>query len=306
MSYGRYYTGNDWRSDGNYGGERGGFEGRSSARDYRAAGMIGDDDRDDFGRGNSGHQRDRGDQFGPYGERGSSSGGRPSDYGSSYGYGAGYRGYGSREQGNYGQSSPQQGYRPRGQQHPDYDYQDRGFFNRAGDEVRSWFGDEDAERRRRLDERNDHQHDPEYHGWRQRQIEALDRDYHDYRTERQQHFNKQFDSWRSERDRQRQSLRQVREHMEVVGSDGQPVGTVDKVADDRIILTKSDAAAGGHHHAIPVGWLQSVDERVTLNKTAQEAQDHWRDEDRGALFGGGVQGYGDRSLAVARGPSANR
>ena len=94
--------------------------------------------------------------------------------------------------------------------------------------------------------------------------------------------------------------------MEVVGSDGQPVGTVDKVADDRIILTKSDAAAGGHHHAIPVGWLQSVDERVTLNKTAQEAQDHWRDEDRGALFGGGVQGYGDRSLAVARGPSANR
>jgi hypothetical protein len=28
------------------------------------------------------------------------------------------------------------------------DYEDRGFFERAGDEVRSWFGDEDAERRR--------------------------------------------------------------------------------------------------------------------------------------------------------------
>jgi BON domain-containing protein len=29
---------------------------------------------------------------------------------------------------------------------------DRGFFDRAGDEVRSWFGDEEAERRRRRDE----------------------------------------------------------------------------------------------------------------------------------------------------------
>ncbi|MFD2498488.1 SWFGD domain-containing protein [Rhizorhabdus histidinilytica] len=34
----------------------------------------------------------------------------------------------------------------------DYD-DDRGFFDRAGDEVRSWFGDEEAERRRRWDER---------------------------------------------------------------------------------------------------------------------------------------------------------
>ena len=32
---------------------------------------------------------------------------------------------------------------------------DRGFFDRAGDEVRSWFGDEEAERRRRMDERFD-------------------------------------------------------------------------------------------------------------------------------------------------------
>ena len=30
---------------------------------------------------------------------------------------------------------------------------ERGFFERAGDEVRSWFGDEEAERRRRMDQR---------------------------------------------------------------------------------------------------------------------------------------------------------
>jgi hypothetical protein len=33
---------------------------------------------------------------------------------------------------------------------------DRGFFDRAGDEVRSWFGDEDAQRRRMRDEREDY------------------------------------------------------------------------------------------------------------------------------------------------------
>jgi osmotically-inducible protein OsmY len=30
--------------------------------------------------------------------------------------------------------------------------EERGFFERAGDEVRAWFGDEEAERRRRADE----------------------------------------------------------------------------------------------------------------------------------------------------------
>ena len=36
---------------------------------------------------------------------------------------------------------------------------DRGFIDRAGDEVRSWFGDDDAERRRQLDERNQYRGD---------------------------------------------------------------------------------------------------------------------------------------------------
>src|SRR4029453_7055591 len=35
----------------------------------------------------------------------------------------------------------------------DDDDRDRGFFERAGDEVASWFGDEDAERRRREDQK---------------------------------------------------------------------------------------------------------------------------------------------------------
>jgi CBS domain-containing protein len=40
-------------------------------------------------------------------------------------------------------------------------YEDRGLIERAGDEVRSWFGDEEAERRRRTDYRRDLQRDRE-------------------------------------------------------------------------------------------------------------------------------------------------
>ena len=38
---------------------------------------------------------------------------------------------------------------------------------------------------------------------------------------------------------------QIREHMEVIDADGQHVGTVDALENDRIKLTKSDSGAGG-------------------------------------------------------------
>jgi hypothetical protein len=271
----------------------------------------------------------------------------------------------------------------------DYRYDDRGFFDRAGDEVRSWFGDEDAERRRRLDERYDERDgdrsdyrdrggydraprsssaggygsggrfadparygggsagsagggrfgagdsraewwrgedhfqgqdrwqgqdrssdfarysdrdreanrvnfgghpgsDSHYRSWRDRQVEALDRDYDEYRREHQSKFESEFGNWRRNRETQRNSLNEVREHQDVVGSDGSHVGTVDKVRDDRIILTKNDQEAGGHHHSIPSSWIASVSaDRVTLGKTAEEAKKAWKDEERNsALFGG--------------------
>ena len=131
-----------------------------------------------------------------------------------------------------------------------------------------------------------HPHDDHYQEWRQQQLAELDRDYHEYRSENREKFHSEFSNWRGQRQQQRASIRQVREHMEVVGSDGQPVGTVDKVAGDRIILTKNGPMAGGHHHSIPCGWLQSVDqERVTINKTAEQAREKWTDEEnRRALF----------------------
>lgn len=127
--------------------------------------------------------------------------------------------------------------------------------------------------------------DDHYHQWRQQQIDALDRDYDEYRNESRQKFHSEFGSWREQRQQQRGHLGRVREHMEVVGSDGERVGTVDKVSGDRIILTKNDPNAGGHHHSIPCAWIQTVDERVTINKSSQEAMQQWRDEEnRRALF----------------------
>jgi hypothetical protein len=237
---------------------------RSSARDYAAAGY-------DLDRPRGDHQRDR---FRSYGAddayRGSywSDGRRTTDV----------------DRGSYSYEPGREPRDTRGE---------RDFFSRAGDEIRSWFGDEEAERRREADARR---YDDHYRAWRGERIAELDRDYDEYRRENARRFHNEFSTWRTEREGQRQGLGRVAEHMEVVGSDGAHVGTVDKVRGDRIILTKSDADAGGHHHSIPSRWIQSVDDKVTIRKSAEEAKAAWQDEERsGALFGSGSRDDDDRS-----------
>ena len=66
---------------------------------------------------------------------------------------------------------------------------------------------------------------------------------------------------------------QIREHMEVVGSDGQHVGTVDRIEGDRIKLTKDDSQAQGQHRYIPLNSVASVEQNaVRLNLTAEQAR----------------------------------
>ncbi|MBH1992587.1 MAG: DUF2171 domain-containing protein [Sphingomonadaceae bacterium] len=255
----------------------------------------------------------------------------------------------------YGAQRDDRGYRygtrgqfggPDNRRTPDgYDPEDRGFFDRAGDEVRSWFGDEEAERRREYDEyynrpygdprdqssrlgyasasnserylpnrgftpytgersgygNEDHgnrissfgpqqdygaHHDSNYQAWRQQRIAELDRDYSEYQREHRDRFNSEFGTWRTRRGEQRQAAAQVREHMEVVGSDGEHVGTVDKLRGDRIILTRKDEDAGGVHHSVPSNWIKSVDAtKVTLEITADQAHAAWRTErEQNAIF----------------------
>ncbi|HET7816061.1 MAG TPA: DUF2171 domain-containing protein [Sphingomicrobium sp.] len=214
------------------------------------------------------------------------------------------------------------------------DREDRGFFERMGEEVRSWFGDEERDERfgrgdnyrrgrhedfdrgyrpvtgdysrsggdvgresqwdrdpyRRTEfagsrERSAHD-DPHYHEWRRRQLEDLDRDYDEYRRERQSRFEEDFAGWRERRMAKRQMLREIREHMEVVGSDGEHVGTIDRVAGDRIILTRSDPQSGGAHHSLACTDIDRVEgDRVVLELKADQARERWRDESRErALF----------------------
>src|SRR5436190_911803 len=84
-------------------------------------------------------------------------------------------------------------------------------------------------------------HDPHYSEWRRRQIDALDRDYDEYRSENQSRFENEFSNWRTTRQGKRQMLGEVREHMSVVGSDEEQVGTVDCVRGDHSILNKGDS-----------------------------------------------------------------
>jgi len=290
------------------------------------------------------------------------------------------------------------------------DPRDRGFFERAGDEVRSWFGDEEAERRRHYDEQFDDRFDRDrgrdetggyagfrsgreagadypryarsnsandfgaapraaygyqggaqertsgssygdgrnadrghgspsgrdwreneyralygrdgasstdrdarrddphgYHSWRSQQIDSFDRDYDEYRRENQSRFASEFSAWRDTRQTQRNSLRQAKEHQEVLGSDGQHVGTVDHVRGDRILLTKTDKDAGGHHHSIPSSWIQTVDDKVHLSRTADQAQQAWRDEETNrGLFGGSEQSGRDDHQGERGAPDLNR
>ena len=238
---------------------------------------------------------------------------------------------------------------------------DRGFFDRARDEVSSWFGDDDAERRRDRDSQFDDgrygreqsqerferhprdrdegmnrpytgrtmgrqgfgddlsrsqggqsfdrnqsfdrgssqrdrsgltaptlaggHHDSDYSQWRRRQIEELDQDYDEFRRENQSRFDSEFTTWRGQRQTKRQLLSQVAEHMDVVGSDDQPVGKVDHIRRDRIILTKSDSPDGRHHSIVCSKIDRVEDGKVFLDKTAEDAKREFAEDLRNLALG---------------------
>lgn len=110
---------------------------------------------------------------------------------------------------------------------------ERGIFDRVGDEVRSWFGDDEAERRRDRDVREPQgaaserpssyrsnsaaagsfapprpgreegaprsRYDANYLRWREQQMRRFDEEYEEYCRDCQQQFESDFDSWRSSR-----------------------------------------------------------------------------------------------------------
>jgi hypothetical protein len=72
---------------------------------------------------------------------------------------------------------------------------------------------------------------------------------------------------------------QIREHMDVVGSDGGHVGRVDHVRGEEIELAMLDTSSGLKHHLIPRSWVERIDgDKLCLDRTAENAKAQWREK----------------------------
>jgi len=268
----------DFRRDRDFDRDRSGsrpMNWTSSDRDYRS-GMS----------GYAGYDRD-------LSSRGGFGGSTSPDYMSPTGPSFGYGGtYGAGSSSGYGSGGYASGFGG------DRD-SDRSYRPLAGDYGRSdspW-GRDDYRRTRFAGSNRDN--DRHYHSWRQRQLDDLDRDYDQYCRERQDRFESDFGTWREGRMSKRQQLGSIREHMDVVGSDGETVGKVDCVKGDRVVLTKSDSD-DNRHHAIDCSMIQSVEgDQVRLDVPAEEAKSRFK-ESRGRSFFG-RRDDDDRDLPPDRG-----
>ncbi len=188
-----------------------------------------------YGRGDYGSSRySQGQGYGartaPSGQTHASS----SDYSNNdYNQGRGPGGYGAPryDQGYAGRpssysSSSYSAFNDRGASNraPVSDYQgdDRGFLNKAADELKSWFGDDEAERRRQMDATREDAtqafgggesstyeargtgsssmpYDPHYAEYRRARMEEYDRDYHEYRKTKAKDFHDDFHNFRTSR-----------------------------------------------------------------------------------------------------------
>ena len=74
------------------------------------------------------------------------------------------------------------------------------------------------------------------------------------------------------------AIASIKEHMQVLGSDGILVGVVDHLeGKDKIKLTRNDSA-DGQHHFIDAGLVDHVDNSVHLSKTADEVMGEWESD----------------------------
>jgi hypothetical protein len=80
----------------------------------------------------------------------------------------------------------------------------------------------------------------------------------------------------------------IREHMKVIGADGAPIGTVDRVEDNRIKLIRADSGIGDEepHHFIPRGLVADVEgDKVRLSSNADVAASLFEQEESGQPIG---------------------
>src|SRR5690606_13978104 len=70
----------------------------------------------------------------------------------------------------------------------------------------------------------------------------------------------------------------IKDHTQVVASCGTHVGVVDHLDGERIKRAKSDPESGGKHHLIPLGSVDKVeDNKVVLTKDHKEVFAEWQE-----------------------------
>ncbi len=77
----------------------------------------------------------------------------------------------------------------------------------------------------------------------------------------------------------------IKDHMKIIGADGLPVGTVDKVVGERIKLTRDDGHGGkmDHHHFLPINLAADIEgDTLRLSPTAAVAMT-FREEENGKV-----------------------
>ncbi len=71
-------------------------------------------------------------------------------------------------------------------------------------------------------------------------------------------------------------IEQIRENLEIVGSDGVHVGTVDALSGMLLKLRKDDPASGGGHHYLDIGLVAAIEgNKARLLVPAAEARQRW-------------------------------
>jgi len=103
---------------------------------------------------------------------------------------------------------------------------------------------------------------------------------------------------------------EIRQRMEVVGSDGQHVGTVDRLERGRIKLTREDdPGRAGEHRSVPLGLVAVCEgNQVRLSLTGQEARalavgglEPWEVVEDATVPAGGDQGLAERAAGTGAG-----
>jgi hypothetical protein len=71
----------------------------------------------------------------------------------------------------------------------------------------------------------------------------------------------------------------IREHMQVLASDGQRIGTVDGMEGANFIKLTQNDSEDGKHHWIQRDWVESMDgDALRLSMDAESVRDHWYNE----------------------------